>query len=39
MDRSAFAEHSSPLYQTSSFVFDDPEELRASFADEIDHNI
>ena len=39
MDRSAFAEHSSPLYLTSSFVFDDAEELRAAFADEIDRNI
>ena len=39
MDRSVFAEHSSPLYLTSSFVFDDAEELRAAFADEIDRNI
>ena len=39
MDRSQFAEHSAPLYLTSSFVFEDAEELRAAFADEIDRNI
>lgn len=32
-------EHSVPLYLTSSFVFDDSEEMRAAFADEIDRNI
>ena len=32
--RSSFAEHSSPLYLTSSFVFEDAEEMRASFAEE-----
>ena len=32
-------EHATPMYLTSSFVFDDAEEMRASFADEIDRNI
>jgi O-succinylhomoserine sulfhydrylase len=39
MERSQFAEHSAPLYLTSSFVFEDAEELRASFADELERNI
>jgi O-succinylhomoserine sulfhydrylase len=34
MERSSFAEHSSPLHLTSSFVFEDAEEMRASFAEE-----
>jgi O-succinylhomoserine sulfhydrylase len=38
-DRTLHKEHSVPLYLTSSFVFDDAEEMRASFADEIDRNI
>ncbi|MDH5250261.1 MAG: aminotransferase class I/II-fold pyridoxal phosphate-dependent enzyme, partial [Cyclobacteriaceae bacterium] len=32
-------EHSVPLYMTSSFVFDDAEQARAMFADEISGNI
>ena len=32
--RSQFSEHSTPLYLTSSFVFEDAEEMRASFAEE-----
>lgn len=32
-------EHSAPLYPTSSFVFDDAEQMRAMFADEIPGNI
>ena len=39
MDRSSFLEHSSPLYMTSSFVFEDAEDMRASFAEEKDRNI
>lgn len=39
MDRSTFSEHSSPLYLTSSFVFEDAEEMRASFAEEKERNI
>ena len=38
-DRTAFREHSVPLYLTSSFVFDDAEQARAMFADEIPGNI
>lgn len=37
--RSEFREHSVPLYLTSSFVFDDAEQARAMFADEITGNI
>ena len=37
--RSAFQEHSAPLYLTSSFVFEDAEDMRASFAEEKDRNI
>ncbi|HEX9511018.1 MAG TPA: aminotransferase class I/II-fold pyridoxal phosphate-dependent enzyme [Puia sp.] len=32
-------EHSSPLFLTSSFCFDDSEQMRAAFADETDDNI
>lgn len=38
-ERSEFREHSAPLYLTSSFVFDDAEQARALFADEIPGNI
>jgi len=38
-ERSEFREHSMPLYMTSSFVFDDAEQARALFADEIPGNI
>jgi O-succinylhomoserine sulfhydrylase len=37
--RSEFREHSVPLYMTSSFVFEDAEQARAMFADEIPGNI
>src|SRR5687767_7337415 len=37
--RTAQREHSVPLYLTSSFVFDDAEQARALFADEIQGNI
>ena len=33
-ERSAFKEHSVPLYLTSSYKFDDAEEMRALFANE-----
>ncbi|MFL1012004.1 trans-sulfuration enzyme family protein [Flavisericum labens] len=33
-ETSQFSEHSVPLYLTSGFVFDDAEEMRASFAEE-----
>ena len=39
MERSQFLEHSSPLYVTSSFVFEDAEDMRASFAEEKERNI
>ena len=38
-ERTEFREHSVPLYLTSSFVFDDAEQARALFADEIAGNI
>src|SRR5690349_6871690 len=38
-ERTDFREHSVPLYLTSSFVFDDAEQARAMFADEIPGNI
>ncbi len=38
-ERSAFREHSVPLYLTSSFVFEDAEQARALFADEVPGNI
>ncbi len=39
IERTQFLEHSSPLYLTSSFVFEDAEDMRASFAEEKDRNI
>ncbi|WP_299679392.1 aminotransferase class I/II-fold pyridoxal phosphate-dependent enzyme [uncultured Dokdonia sp.] len=38
-ERSQHQEHSVPVYLTSSFVFDDAEEMRASFAEEKQRNI
>lgn len=38
-ERSQFNEHSTPLYLTSSFVFEDAEDMRASFAEEKFHHI
>lgn len=38
-ERTPFREHSVPLYLTSSFVFDDAEQARALFADEVPGNI
>ena len=39
LKRTENREHSVPLYLTSSFVFDDAEQARALFADEIQGNI
>ncbi|NER09396.1 O-succinylhomoserine sulfhydrylase [Muriicola jejuensis] len=39
IERSQYLEHSSPVYLTSSFVFEDAEDMRASFAEEKDRNI
>ena len=38
-ERTNEMEHSSPLFLTSSFTFDDAESMRAAFADETDDNI
>ena len=38
-ERSGYREHSVPLYMTSSFTFEDAEQARALFADELDGNI
>ncbi len=38
-ERTPFREHSTPLYLTSSFVFEDAEQARALFADEVPGNI
>jgi len=37
--KSSFLEHSNPLYLTSSFVFEDAEDMRASFAEEKNRNV
>ncbi|MEQ8469662.1 MAG: aminotransferase class I/II-fold pyridoxal phosphate-dependent enzyme [Marinoscillum sp.] len=39
MERSSQKEHSSPIYMTSSFKFDDAEDARALFAEEKEGNI
>lgn len=39
MERSQYGEHSTPMYLTSSFIFDDAEDMRASFAEEKHRNI
>ena len=38
-ERSQFMEHTTPLYMTSSFIFEDDEDMRASFAEEKQRNI
>ena len=38
-DKTYNKEHSVPIYATSSFIFDDSEEARALFANELDGNI
>lgn len=39
LNRTEHLEHSVPLYLTSSFVFEDAEDMRASFAEEKNRNI
>ncbi|AUP80061.1 trans-sulfuration enzyme family protein [Flavivirga eckloniae] len=39
LNRTEFLEHTSPLYLTSSFVFEDAEDMRASFTEEKERNI
>jgi len=38
-ERTQYSEHSTPLFVTSSFVFDDAEDMRASFAEEKQRNL
>jgi O-succinylhomoserine sulfhydrylase len=39
MDKTKEKEHSTPIFATSSFVFENAEEARATFAEEMDGNI
>lgn len=39
LERTQYQEHSVPLYITSSFVFEDTEDMRASFSEEKERNI
>lgn len=39
LNRSEYLEHSVPLYLTSSFVFEDAEDMRSGFAEEKERNI
>ena len=39
LERSQYLEHSTPLYLSSSFVFEDAEDMRASFTEEKERNI
>ncbi|WP_026914290.1 trans-sulfuration enzyme family protein [Christiangramia portivictoriae] len=39
LERTSFQEHSTPMYLTSSYVFEDSEDMRASFAEEKERNI
>jgi len=39
LERSQYLEHSTPLYLTSSFVFEDDEDMRSAFAEEKERNI
>lgn len=39
LERTQHREHSAPLYLTSSFLFEDAEQMRAMFQDEIEGNI
>ena len=38
-DRSQFNEHSAPIYMTSSYLFEDSEDMRAQFSEEKEGNI
>lgn len=38
-ERTHFQEHSTPLFLTSSYIFEDAEEMRASFSEEKERNI
>ncbi|QLE01762.1 aminotransferase class I/II-fold pyridoxal phosphate-dependent enzyme [Galbibacter sp. BG1] len=39
INRSEYLEHSAPIYLSSSFVFEDAEDMRASFAEEKERNL
>ncbi|WPY98096.1 trans-sulfuration enzyme family protein [Christiangramia sp. OXR-203] len=39
LKRTQFQEHSTPMYLTSSYIFEDSEDMRASFAEEKERNI
>jgi O-succinylhomoserine sulfhydrylase len=39
LQKSQYNEHTTPVYLTSGFVFDDAEDMRASFAEEKNRNI
>lgn len=39
INRTEFLEHSMPMYLTSSFIFEDAEDMRASFSEEKQRNI
>lgn len=39
LERTQFQEHSTPMFLTSSYVFDDAEDMRASFAEEKERNV
>ncbi|MDN3595214.1 trans-sulfuration enzyme family protein [Zunongwangia endophytica] len=39
IERSQHLEHSAPLYLTSSYIFEDAEDMRASFSEEKERNI
>lgn len=39
LKRTQYSEHATPLFLTSSFVFDDAEDMRASFAEEKEKNM
>ncbi|WP_417445082.1 trans-sulfuration enzyme family protein [Joostella sp.] len=39
IERTEFLEHSAPIYLSSSFVFEDAEDMRASFAEEKSRNL
>lgn len=39
LERTEYLEHTSPIYLTSSFVFEDAEDMRASFTEEKERNI
>lgn len=38
-EKTSQKEHSTPMFLTSSFTFDDAEDMRAKFADELDGNV